>query len=200
VVIAIISLLASIVFASLATARSKARDAKRIQDLTQLRNALELYALNNGGLYPERPSIGSGRDYNWHVSCWECADVLKIFKDIGRLSVLSPYLNPRPVDPSNPNDEEYLDESGYWYKVSTDRRNYKFSLIGTFENYERGGDERITSVDAPESFLDIYLFGDFFSIPDSKVILSIYSSEDARRWSLQAQCYPGNPSHEPSMC
>ena len=43
VVIAIIGLLASIVLASLNTARQKGRDAKRVADIKQLQLALELY-------------------------------------------------------------------------------------------------------------------------------------------------------------
>ena len=60
VVIAIISLLSSIVLASLSQARAKARDSKRVQDLIQLRNALELYALDNNGLYPPHPLAEGG--------------------------------------------------------------------------------------------------------------------------------------------
>jgi len=52
VVIAIIGLLASIVLASLNSARKKSRDARRLADLKQLQNALELYANDNGGNYP----------------------------------------------------------------------------------------------------------------------------------------------------
>jgi prepilin-type N-terminal cleavage/methylation domain-containing protein len=43
VVIAIIGLLSSVVFASLNSARGKARDAKRKQDLSQAMTALQLY-------------------------------------------------------------------------------------------------------------------------------------------------------------
>lgn len=52
VVIAIIAMLASIVMASLNSARAKARDSKRIADFKQLQIALELYANDNGGKYP----------------------------------------------------------------------------------------------------------------------------------------------------
>jgi type II secretion system protein G len=52
VVIAIIGLLASIVLASLNSARKKSRDARRLADLKQLQNALELYANDNSGNYP----------------------------------------------------------------------------------------------------------------------------------------------------
>ncbi|MBM3261557.1 type II secretion system protein [Candidatus Kaiserbacteria bacterium] len=43
VVIAIIGMLASIILASLNTARVKSRDARRVADMNQMRNAIELY-------------------------------------------------------------------------------------------------------------------------------------------------------------
>ena len=52
VVVAIIGLLSSVVLASLNTARSKSRDAKRVTDLKQIQLALELYADQNSGQYP----------------------------------------------------------------------------------------------------------------------------------------------------
>ena len=52
VVIAIIGMLASIVLASLNSARAKGRDARRAADLVQIRNALEMYASDNRGSYP----------------------------------------------------------------------------------------------------------------------------------------------------
>ena len=51
VVIAIIGILASIVLVSLNSARSKARDARRISDLRQVALALEMYYDDKGG-YP----------------------------------------------------------------------------------------------------------------------------------------------------
>lgn len=48
VVIAIIGILASIVLTSLGTARQKARDARRLSDLHQIKVALEMYATSNG--------------------------------------------------------------------------------------------------------------------------------------------------------
>ena len=47
VVIAIIGLLSSVVLASLNKARAKGRDSKKLQDLGQLRNALELFYAQN---------------------------------------------------------------------------------------------------------------------------------------------------------
>ncbi|MBX9906867.1 type II secretion system GspH family protein [Patescibacteria group bacterium] len=51
VVISIIALLASVVLTSLNSARSKGRDTKRISDLRQVANALELYRSANSD-YP----------------------------------------------------------------------------------------------------------------------------------------------------
>lgn len=59
VVIAIIGLLASIVLVSLNSARTKARDARRIADLGQIKNALELYMQDNK-VYP-----GQCATYYW---------------------------------------------------------------------------------------------------------------------------------------
>lgn len=48
VVISIIGLLSAVVLSSLSNARMKGRDARRISDIRQLRNALELYRSDNG--------------------------------------------------------------------------------------------------------------------------------------------------------
>lgn len=56
VVIAIIGILASVVLASLNTARQKARDVRRISDLNQVKLALELYYDANSYVYP----VGTG--------------------------------------------------------------------------------------------------------------------------------------------
>jgi len=52
VVIAIIGILASIVLASLNTARKKGRDARRVSDMKQVQLALELFYDSNGSQYP----------------------------------------------------------------------------------------------------------------------------------------------------
>ncbi len=60
VVIAIIGLLSSIVFASLNTARLKARDTRRMSDLHQIQLALNLYYSDKG----HYPVAGP-----WFLSC-----------------------------------------------------------------------------------------------------------------------------------
>ena len=52
VVIAIIGILASVVLASLNSARKKSRDARRLADIKQIQVALELYFDANNGAYP----------------------------------------------------------------------------------------------------------------------------------------------------
>ncbi|MBU2104106.1 type II secretion system GspH family protein [Patescibacteria group bacterium] len=91
IVIAIIGLLSSIVLSSLNTARIKSRDAKRIQDLTQIRTALELHFLDRG-YYPQS-SCGwdcNGYRYSYSASSWAllAAD-------------LAPYISNLAVDPLN---------------------------------------------------------------------------------------------------
>jgi len=86
VVIAIISLLSSVVLASLNSAREKARDSKRIQDLAQIKNALELYRADNG-YYPIR-------DDAWLHSTSSSWDTT-----LG--GSLELYLPKMPVDPVN---------------------------------------------------------------------------------------------------
>src|SRR3989344_640620 len=70
VVIAIIGVLATLLLLQLGGARAKARDAKRISDVTQVRTAIEQYFDDNGGTYPQvslytgdplAPYLGAGR-------------------------------------------------------------------------------------------------------------------------------------------
>jgi len=181
VVIAIISLLSSIVLASLGQTRAKARDSKRIQDLVQLRNALEEYALDNNGLYPVDPT-----DYpndSRGLSCWDCDNsfVLGYFLDNNRLSNLQNYLNPRPFDPSlSSASAKFVNGSGYWYKVSASRRNYKLAILGSIENLNS-----IPISIRDESFNNSP-FHTVSPVPPPSNNASIYSSE-AKGWRFFTQ-------------
>ncbi len=59
VVIAIIGILASVILASLNTARTKAQDAQRASDVKTLETALEIYYDDNGG-YPTSSNSSNG--------------------------------------------------------------------------------------------------------------------------------------------
>lgn len=62
-VVAIIGVLVTMVMGSLNSARSKARDAQRERDVQTIKNALEIYHLDNG-YYPSTSWTGS------HTSKW----------------------------------------------------------------------------------------------------------------------------------
>lgn len=87
VVIVIISLLAAIVYASLHSARAKARDSKRIADVGQMALAIKLHAESNG----EFPSCGSNSPVP--IGSNSCID-----------SILAPLL---PAVPEDPGDNTY---------------------------------------------------------------------------------------------
>jgi prepilin-type N-terminal cleavage/methylation domain-containing protein len=156
VVISIIALLSSVVLASLQTARGKARDSRRVQVLIQVRNALELYAADHGGLYPSVPT----NPYNVEVICFQC-NALGDNPGGGGSSGFQylPYewLTYDPNNPSTPDLTtslyKYLktipleptlfavgagdptNRTSFFYKVSPDRRRYIIGLNKAVENY-----------------------------------------------------------------
>lgn len=91
VVISIIGLLSSIILVSLASARLKARDAKRISDLKTISTALELY-YSDYGYYPQ---ADCGWDQNCYRYSYDSASWGALATD------LAPYISKLPVDPIN---------------------------------------------------------------------------------------------------
>ncbi len=73
VVIAIIGILATMFLGSFGTSRMKARDANRMNDLAQLRNALEQYATDKGGVYPAAATSAGGCSSSCYVEKWGSA-------------------------------------------------------------------------------------------------------------------------------
>jgi len=197
-VIAIISLLASIVLASLGQARAKARDSKRVQDMIQVRNALELF-FNDFEHYPIPTSLNVNNN-----NCWECNgpgspgqsfyDPIKLRggdPDAGGPQVYYDgletntknivYLKPRPSDPSVPSSGDFVDPPGstcgYWYTTNSSGSGYKLALVGTWE-----GD--ITNIPSTMSDPDYFnVFNDPSTCSSENKTLSVYSS-GARCWLL----------------
>lgn len=93
VVIAIIGILSSVVLVSLNTARAKARDAKRLADIHQLQNALEIYYTSNGH-YPDVCGAASNGAY---AAPWPTL-------------LSSAYIGKMPYDPINT-----VNQYGYYY-------------------------------------------------------------------------------------
>lgn len=73
VVVAIIAILAAVVISSLSTARTRARDTSRLQELKQIQVALELY-YNMNGHYPY--SNGPSSTNTWINECDDPAHFL----------------------------------------------------------------------------------------------------------------------------
>ena len=100
VVIAIIGILSSVVLVSLASARMKARDARRISDLRQIKIALELY-MDANGFYP--PVYQSFAPQCATPPCWDTQGY-NFSNNTGWSNLqsdLSPYIVKLPLDPIN---------------------------------------------------------------------------------------------------
>jgi prepilin-type N-terminal cleavage/methylation domain-containing protein len=112
VVIAIIALLSSVVFASLNSARAKARDAKRKADLNQIYLALQMY-FDDHGYLPTTLSYGENNIGGWDYS-----------SQGGFLTFLAgTYLPTVPLDPINIGSGDVFDNNdqyayGYFCYIS----------------------------------------------------------------------------------
>lgn len=90
IVIAIIGLLATLAIVSLTTAQQKARDTKRVADMKQFQNAVELYFSENPTGYPTTDA-GAATPQAWSV-----------FSDL-----VDPYLTQVPAPPDADGGEVY---------------------------------------------------------------------------------------------
>jgi len=123
VVIAIIAILASIILSSLGSARVKSRDARRMSDLRQIRNAMELYYAYNGS-YPNCPwvwsPINTSTDSDWNTT--GCV-----------ITALRPYIARLPVDPRN-NATNPWETGNYSYRYGATANLQEYDLIGQLED------------------------------------------------------------------
>lgn len=94
VVIAIIGLLASVTLASLESARTKARDTKRLADLRQITIALNLFYDDNG----RYPTEGAPDNANGRIAAGGGANIN---------TILANYMGTAPTDPINDGTHYY---------------------------------------------------------------------------------------------
>lgn len=113
VVIAIIAVLSGIIISNINEYQAKARDAKRISDLDNIRKALEMYRVANG-FYPP---VACGYDCNGYYfssnANWQILE-----------NYLKPYISPLPKDPINNTD-------GPW---TAGNYSYAYGNVGRYTN------------------------------------------------------------------
>ena len=109
IIVSIISLLASVIFANIGSARAKARDAVRISDLKLIGAALDLYRLEHGS-YPDpfpqagtllkaASSLNSGNVF-MGTTRWPAPEVTVPPSVTTLTDLLAPYIK-LPLDPRN---------------------------------------------------------------------------------------------------
>lgn len=120
VVIAIIGILASVVLASLNSARERARDSKRLAEMKQVQTALEAYFAENG-TYPLDSCDGTGGG----TACTDAQYLLSYLQ-----GTLTPkYFGQIPLDPTAGNTT-----NGYRYGTNPATTNYSL-LVRLERNY-----------------------------------------------------------------
>jgi prepilin-type N-terminal cleavage/methylation domain-containing protein len=97
IAVAIIGVLATVVLASLGSAREATRDARRLSDVRQIQTALEMHIIDNNR-YPGTNHSGSSS--SWENSIQDNADFIDALADDGYMSIV-------PVDPINVGDHHY---------------------------------------------------------------------------------------------
>ena len=117
VVISIIGILAGLTLTGFSAARKNARDTQRKSDLAQYKAALEAYAANNGGKYPE----GNGASMNNN----------SIFKDEG--DIIPNYLPAKIADPLEGRAACDGSLCTYYYRPNPSRPVFEYVLYALLE-------------------------------------------------------------------
>ena len=127
VVIAIIGLLSSVVFASLNSARGKARDAKRMADLREIQKAIEFYYDDNGR-YPTETWCDSSRG-GGNADCSSFSGTNWNISSAFYQALVPTYMSSLPVDPIN--------SSSYYYLYEPVNINTDYCIAVNLENGSR---------------------------------------------------------------
>jgi prepilin-type N-terminal cleavage/methylation domain-containing protein len=124
VVIAIMGVLSSIIFAGLNSARSKGRDARRVRDLTEVRNALELYYADHGSY----PNTGGASNVYMDPGCASSPTDPSDQRTADWVPGLAPtYIGELPRDPKP-------GPANSCYMYSSDGTSYTLTAWNTVEN------------------------------------------------------------------
>lgn len=124
IVIAIIGILASIVLVGLGPVQRRGRDARRISDLKQVQNALELY-FNKCGYYPGASEGGSAcGPFNGAPSTWDNLTAALTGSNIGVRQI--------PDDPSSGGGANAARN----YRYAADATGSSYVLAATLEDAE----------------------------------------------------------------
>lgn len=122
-VIAIIGVLSSVILSSLNSARSQARDARRIAGIKQLQNALDLH-YDTYGHFPRSSLCGSTvPNGSWCNSVQPLSGGHWI-RDLGTADVLAPFLADEPIDPLQGTTANWTPVGGGSYYYYSDGRMY----------------------------------------------------------------------------
>ena len=144
VVISIIGLMSTIVLSSLATARSKGRDAQRIAHIHQIQTALELFYSDNGR-YPRSGQCGATQPNAGWSNSTECMSGGRWLRD--STSNLSGYISSDPADVKNTTT---WPTGAYYYFSAAGGNPYQwYMIVYTLENPNKGI-EATDGVTAPD--------------------------------------------------
>ena len=136
VVIAVIGILASVILASLNSARVKARDARRKSDIKQISTAIEMY-YNDHGFYPPGNNIAGTNQFCMSTptgASGETSDEYGCWKEGGTLATaLKPYIPQLPTDPTNKVSACWAD-GGHFYTYISLNQGKGYSLLTSLEN------------------------------------------------------------------
>jgi len=126
VVIAIISFIASAAIYSVQVARIKARDTKRIADLSQIRKALDMYFSDNNK-YPDMSGSGGvGTGTSSYTSGLQYTNWVLL------QNALKPYMGVVPNDPINSGNPFW--DGGYAYRYIRNLNDKTYDLITQLED------------------------------------------------------------------
>lgn len=124
VVVAIIAVLAGLIYANFGDARSQSNDQIRKTDLLEVQVSLELYKGHNG----KYPAAGCSAGTDWTGASVVSASGFKTCANY--IDGLAPVYIPKlPVDEKNLGKANV----GYFYKTNTDRTAYKLIALDSIE-------------------------------------------------------------------